>query len=213
MLSWRLVGGGLVPTNVARMVRVEPGLAGHHDRLRWNARYGTGFSPSFEPHPVAVDALALASPAGPVLDLASGPSGSALLAASAGRRVVAVDASDVALGMLGDEADRRGLGGLITLVHADLGVWRPQPEGYSLVLCTGFWDRQLFPAAVGAVTSGGLLGWEAFSEVTPRERPDFPFAWCLMAGEPASLLPVGWQTLGQTDVPGPKRRLLARAPA
>lgn len=207
------MAGGLAPTNVARMVRVDPGLAGHRDRLRWNARYGTGLPPSFEPHPVAVDALALAMPAGPVLDLASGSSGSALLVASAGRRVVAVDASDIALGMLEDEADRRGLGGLITLVHADLSVWRPEPGRYSLVLCTGFWDRQLFPAAADAVTPGGLLGWEAFSEATSRERPDFPVAWSLMAGEPASLLPARWQTLRQTDVPGPKRRLLARAPA
>jgi len=192
------------------MVRIEPGLAGHPDRLRWNARYGAAFEASFEPHPVAVDALRLPLPPGPVLELASGPSGSALLAAAAGRRVEAVDASDVALGLLGDEADRRGLAGLITLVHADLSVWRPAPGRYCIVLCTGFWDRDLFPAAAAAVAGGGMLGWEAFTVERVRERPDFPVAWCLMPGEPASLLAAGWQVLSQTDLPGARRRLLAR---
>ena len=195
------------------MVRIEPGLAGHPDRLRWNARYGAGFAASFEPHPVAVEALTLPLPPGPVLELASGPSGSALLAAAAGHRVEAVDASDVALGLLADEADRRGLGGLITLVHADLGVWRPALGSYSLVLCTGFWDRELFSAAAAAVAGGGLLGWEAYTVERLRERPDFPNEWCMLPGEPASLLPAGWQTLAQTDLPGAKRRLLARAGA
>lgn len=197
------------------MIRVDPGLAGHPDRLRWNARYGAergaGFTASFEPHEVAVEALALALPPGPVLDLASGPSGSALLAAAAGRRVVAVDASDVALRLLAGEADRRGLAGLITLVHADLGVWQPEPARYSLVLCTGFWDRDLFPAAAAAVREGGLLGWEAFTVARLRERPPFPAAWCLLPGEPASLLPAGWQVLSQADIPGAKRRLVARS--
>lgn len=195
------------------MVRVEPELAGHPDRLRWNAKYEAGFAASFEPRLLAVEALESALPPGPVLDLASGLSGSALLAAAAGRRVVAVDASDAALGLLGDEADRRGLAGLITLVHADLSVWRPEPGRYSLVLCTGFWNRDLFPAAANAVMAGGLLGWEACTVERLKERPRFPAAWCLMAGEPGSLLPVGWQEVYQTDQPGARRRLLARAPA
>ena len=59
------------------------GLAGHQDRMRWNARYGSDFEPSFEPHPLAVRALSLRLPDGPVADLACGPSGSALLAADA----------------------------------------------------------------------------------------------------------------------------------
>ena len=43
-------------------------------------------------------------PDGPVADLACGASGTALLAAAHGRRVTAVDVSEVALGMLGAEA-------------------------------------------------------------------------------------------------------------
>ena len=87
--------------------RVPPD--GHPDRLRWNARYGAGFAPSFRTHPLAVRALAMDLPDGPVADLACGTSGSALLAAARGRAVTAVDISEAADtvapgGLLGWEA-------------------------------------------------------------------------------------------------------------
>src|SRR6185437_2398154 len=193
------------------MLSARPELDDNPDRLRWNAKYGSGFVASFEPHPLAVEALALLAVAGRVLELACGPSGNALRAAATGHRVVAVDASDVALRLLAKEADRRGLSGLLTLVHADLKTWRPEPERYSLVLSTGYWDADLFQPAVRAVEPGGLLAWEACTEQARQERPSFPAAWCLAADQPASLLPPGWQVLGQNDVPGTRRRLLARA--
>jgi SAM-dependent methyltransferase len=186
-------------------------LAGHPDRERWNARYERRDAVSFEPHPVAVRALSLELPDGPVADLACGPGGGALLAAKAGRRVTAVDVSDVALGLLAEEASRRGLGGLITVVQADLGAWRPEPAGYALVLCTGFWDRAVFATAAGAVAAGGALGWEAFTTEARRARPGLPTDWCLEPGEPASLLPAGFEILDERDLPGSaKRTLLVR---
>jgi hypothetical protein len=190
-------GGSLVPD-------------GHPDRLRWNARYSEGRAPSFTPHPLAVRALAMGLPAGPVADLACGPSGAALLAAADGRPVTAVDVSDVALRLLGDEASRRGLGPLITLVHADLSAWRAQPRSYALVLCTGFWERAVFAAATEAVADGGLLGWEAFTSEARRERPTLSPDWCLAPGEPACLLPADFTVIDQLDVPGERRQLLAR---
>jgi hypothetical protein len=200
--------------SVLIMVAPRPELAAHPDRLRWNAKYLGDFTASFLPHPLAERALSLPLPAGPVLDLASGPSGSAMLAAAAGRRCVAVDASDVALGLLAKEADSRGLAGLITLVHADLGSWRPEPSGYALVLCTGFWDRALFAAAAAAVVPGGLLGWEAFTAQAQARRasPRLPASWCLAPGEPASLLPDGFRVLEELllGAAGARRRLLAR---
>jgi SAM-dependent methyltransferase len=186
----------------------------HPDRLRWNARYAAGFAPSYVPHPVAVRALGLDQPDGPVADLACGPSGTALLAAARGRRVTAVDVSETALAMLGDEARRRGLDSLITLVHADLGVWHPRPGSYALVLCTGFWAASVFTAAAEAVAPGGLLGWEAFTAEARRTRPGLSPDWCLGPGEPASLLPAGFAVLDQQDRPdreqGTRRRMLAR---
>jgi hypothetical protein len=168
--------------------------------------------PSFVPHPLAVQALS-DPPDGPLAELACGPSGAALLAAASGRRVTAVDVSEIALGMLGDEARRRGLGHMITLVHADLSAWRPEPRSYAVVLCTGFWASAVFSAAVEAVAADGLLGWEAFTAQARRSRPSLPADWCLAPGEPASLLPADFIRLDQHDQ-GPKRQLLARrAPA
>jgi SAM-dependent methyltransferase len=196
------------------MMRVPPELAGQPDRLRWNARYAGGFEALFHPHPLAERALSLRLPEGPVLDLASGPSGSALLAAAAGRRVTAVDVSEVALGLLREEAVRRGLSELITFVHTDLAAWHPQPGSYALVLCTGYWDRAVFPAAAAAVAADGLIGWEAFTADARRARPGLCADWILGPGEPAALLPAGFTVLAQDELPddqrGTKRRLLAR---
>ena len=191
-------GSGLVPGD-------------HPDRIRWNAKYGTGFAPSFRPHPLAVRALALGLPDGPVADLACGPSGAALMAAEQERRVTAVDVSEVALGLLGAEAGRRGLGHLITLVHADLSGWTPQPRSHALVLGTGFWLPAVFAAAAAAVADGGLLAWEAYTDDARRTRRGLPPEWCLAPGEPASLLPPEFSVLDQSEIPGrDRRRLLAR---
>jgi SAM-dependent methyltransferase len=186
----------------------------HPDRLRWNARYAGRFTTRFDPHPLAARALALDLPDGPVADLACGPSGSALLAAANGRLVTAVDVSDIALGMLGEQARRQGLDALITLVHADLADWHPRPRSHALVLCTGFWARDVFAAAAEAVADGGLLGWEAFTVAARTVRPDLSPDWCLGPGEPASLLPAGFAVLDQHDLPyhgeGGRRQMLAR---
>ena len=109
--------------------------------------------------------------------------------------MTAVDAADVALGLLAAEASRRGLGGLIELVHADLATWRPEPDRYALVLCTGYWDRAVFAAAAHATRPGGALAWEAFTAAARLDRPQLPADWCLRAGEPATLLPAGYAVL------------------
>ncbi|HEX9552561.1 MAG TPA: hypothetical protein VF983_05090 [Streptosporangiaceae bacterium] len=184
------------------------------DRQRWNARYGGGFIASFLAHPIAELALSLPLPDGPVLDLASGPSGAVLLAAATGRRSVAVDVSDVALGLLAREAARRRVAGPVAAVQADLTSWRPRRESCALVLCTGYWDLDLFPGAAETVLPGGLLGWEAFTTDALLVPPGMPVQWCLGTGEPASLLPAGYDILGYEEVPdsgsGARRRMLAR---
>jgi SAM-dependent methyltransferase len=182
----------------------------HPDRLRWNAKYAGGFVPSFAPHPLAVRALAMDLPDGPVADLACGASGSALLAAARGRRVTAVDISELALGLLGDEARRRRVDRLVALTHADLAAWRPRPASYALVLCTGFWAAEVFAAAAKAVMATGLIAWEAFTAEATRTRSDLSPDWCLAPGEPASMLPVGFAVLYEQDLPNMRRQILAR---
>jgi SAM-dependent methyltransferase len=186
----------------------------HPDQLRWNARYAGGSVPSFAPHPLVVRALATDLPDGPVADLACGASGSALLAAARGRRVTAIDISELALGMLGEEARRRGLEHMVTLIHADLAAWSLWSRSQALVLCTGWWDRTVFVVAAEAVTAGGLIGWEALTAEARQARPDLSPDWCLAPGEPASLLPAGFTVLDHHDLldrHGLRRRqLLAR---
>ncbi|HEY7360122.1 MAG TPA: hypothetical protein VH642_04865, partial [Streptosporangiaceae bacterium] len=88
---------------------------------------------------------------------------------------------------------------------------------YALVLCTGYWDRAVFAAAITAVAPGGLLAWEAFTADARRARPGLCPQWCLADGEPASLLGAGFEVLDVHDLPaggrGPKRAMLARRPA
>lgn len=195
------------------MTPVPPELAGNADRLKWNARFGGDFTPPFAPHPLAVQALALDLPPGPVLELACGPSGSALLAARQGRSVTAVDASDVGLQLLGAEAARAGLSGRVTLVQADLTGWAPERRDYALVLCTGYWDARLFGDAAASLAPGGVLGWESLTQAARVARPSLLAGWCVGPGEPASLLPAGFGVLSQQDAgPAPafRRRLLAR---
>lgn len=260
-----LVSGGLMDVMIAWLVRLDslvmwqpkPELADHPDRLRWNERYQHGYMPTFTAHPLAVQALEMRLPPGPVLEIACGPSGSALLAAASGRQVVALDVSDVALGMLGEEAARRGLTSMITLIHGDAGAWqpdqprpgvlrpgvagldaqgldaprtgggaprqavglpssdpwRPESASYALVLCTSFWDREVFAAALSAVADRGSIGWEALTTEARLARPTIPPQWCVGPGEPASLLPPDFSVVEQQDAPGgtglQKRQLLA----
>lgn len=185
------------------------------DRDKWNTRYrAAGFSASFLPHPLAEQALALPLPAGPVLDLASGPSGTVLMAAATGRPSVAVDISDAGLALLSAHARARGPAGQLAIVQADLETWRPRSASCALVVCTGYWDAALFAAAANAVLPGGLLAWEALTIEALRQRPDLPAMWCLRPGEPASLLPRGYEVLDEQDLPAgcpaTRRRLLAR---
>ena len=102
-------------------------------------------------------------------------------------------------------------------MHADLAAWDAGPDRYSLVLCTNFWERAVFDAAVGVVAAGGVLAWEALTDAARQRRPELPAQWCLRPGEPASLLPDGlFDVLDQHDVPGQpgqpamRRQLLAR---
>ncbi len=203
----RQVGG------VARLWPVDPVLKDNPDRLRWNARYAAGFRPSFEPHPLARLALSSDLPQGPVLDLAAGTSGSVILAAKSGRTAVGVDVSDEALSLLAAEIERQGMSGRVTVVQADLRDWRPGSREYALVLCTGYWDRDLFVLAADAVLPGGVLGWEALTTEALDLAPQMPSQWCVRPGEPASLLPAGWEVISSQDVPGrSRRRMLARRP-
>jgi hypothetical protein len=99
-------------------------------------------------------------------------------------------------------------------VQADLTWWRPPPgQLYALVLCTGYWDRAVFGVATEVVAAGGLLGCEALTLAARRDHPRMRADWCLQPGEPASLLPLGFEVVSQRDIgpqPAVRRQLVAR---
>ncbi|MCP2252573.1 Thiopurine S-methyltransferase (TPMT) [Prauserella aidingensis] len=184
------------------------------DRNRWNERYAAR-RPSFAPHPLVTEALAAGPPAGPVLELAGGRSGSALALAGQGRAVTVVDISDLALAQLRDEAARRGLGSRIDRVCADATATltgEASAARWALVLATRFWDEAAFTAGAAAVAPGGLLAWEALRQHERGAEEEPPQPYRVPHGGLSERLPGGFTVLAEraTDT---TTRLLARAPA
>ncbi|WP_317493552.1 methyltransferase domain-containing protein [Haloechinothrix sp. LS1_15] len=171
---------------------VPPELVDHPDRLRWNQRY-TEAEPDFAPHPLVAEALDVGIPAGPVLELACGRSGSALALAAKGREITAVDVADHALAQLWRQARRRELDGRIRCVLADVSCYTPPRHHYALVLATRYWDRAAFDAGCVAVAPGGLLAWEALACAAGEERRPYR----VEHGELGRRLPAGFMVLDQ----------------
>ncbi len=190
------------------------------DRERWNEQYRNkrdeiGPAASW----VAENRdLLEAQPRGRVLDVACGRGRNALLLAELGFTVEALDVSEVALELLGQEAQRRGV--TVDTRRADL---REAPEletgAYAVVLDMFFLDRPLLGALSRALAPGGLLFFETFTTDHLKEPwgPSQP-ASVLKPGELlglfADLEPVRHhEGLVQGDRPRMVAQLVARAPA
>lgn len=192
------------------MTSTSPGdQAARQARQRWNERHRAS-TPTFEPHPLAGRALAAAMPPGPVAELACGPSGSALALAEAGRRVLALDISDVAIEQLTAEAQRRRIRAWIECVQVDAAAYRLGGERFALVLATLYWDAAAFANGCHAVSPGGLLGWEALATDDAEAEPG-PYR--IRHGELGARLPAEFEILAEEFDASIERRctrLLAR---
>lgn len=150
--------------------------------------------------------MAAGLPDGPVLELACGRSGSALALAAAGRRVTAVDVSDVALDQLAAEARHRGLADRVECVLADVPAYPGARDRYAFVLATFYWDADAFSLAGAAVGPGGLLGWEALAAATGADAGPYR----VPHGELGARLPRGFDILDEHQPDERSTRLLAR---
>jgi SAM-dependent methyltransferase len=172
------------------------------DQQKWNHRYSE--EPDLretEPSDLLRQVLRVKAPEGPVLELACGISGNALALAEMGRKVLAVDISDVALGYLSAEAEKRGTSERISCVQADLATWRPpRSQCYALVISVMFWDPVVFDYASRAVDQEGVLAWQAFAAGQVRYRPSIRPEICLGSGEPASMLTKEYRVIHEQDV-------------
>lgn len=198
--------GGQAATEVAPSWSPE-----HPDRERWNDRYRAAGA-VFQADPMLARIWSAGLPPGPVLELACGPSGTALALAEADRDVVAMDVADVALEQLAAEAARRGVSHRLRCVLADASVHRPEAATFALVLALRYWDPVAFAAGCAAVRPGGLLAWEALLRAEGDHAVDLP-PWYVQHGTLSAHLSPAFTVLTETVVAAGRRRrtqLLAR---
>ncbi|MGH9720743.1 MAG: class I SAM-dependent methyltransferase [Bryobacteraceae bacterium] len=123
---------------------------------RWDERYRAGERSDSEPAPVVLRAAKL-HPPGRALDLACGPGRHALLLASLGWDVTAVDSSQVALEMLKERAASQGLSVDARLADLEAGEFTIEPAGYDIICDCFFLHRELFDPIRAGIRPGGLV--------------------------------------------------------
>jgi tellurite methyltransferase len=142
----------------------------------WDAKYRLTADAPAEPASIVRELLPLL-PRGTALDLASGIGRHAMLLASRGQQVTAVDWSNVALKILeasGQAAQvpvrhvssidsRCTVHGGIDLLQADLEQIQLREESFELILCIQYLQRSLFPQISRALRPGGVLLLETFT--------------------------------------------------
>lgn len=165
------------------------------DRTRWEARYASDARPAhaganrwLAAQAAYLDMVASSSMA-PLhaLDIACGTGGSLEWLAQRGWHVTGVDISSTALAQARGRLEANGLLDRVTLIEADLDVWRPV-EGYDLVTCFFFLDRRLWPALRAAVRPGGLICLSTYHTGRLVEHPETNPAHLLAPGELSALI-------------------------
>ena len=137
-------------------------------RAKWNIRHAEAEDIGEAPT-VLRDHLHLLPPTGDALDLACGRGAGALLLASRGLRVQAWDLSEVAVGRLAEEAQRRGLTNIHTQVR-DVICEPPEPRSFDLILVSFFLERALATHLIAALRPGGLLFYQTFTRAAVSSR-------------------------------------------
>ncbi len=143
------------------------------------------------PSPWLLECGDLLPRAGRALDVACGRGRHALLLASAGLEVTALDRDASALTRLQDQADRLGLPvhtRVADLETADADLGEP---GYALVIVTRYLHRPLLPHLLLSLAPGGVLIYETFlARQAERGHPTNP-DYLLQPGElPALVAPL-----------------------
>ena len=114
---------------------------------------------------------------GRALDVASGRGRHALLLASTGLDVTALDRDAVALARLQDQADRLGLPVRTRVVDLEVGDVDLGDAGYDIIVVTRYLHRPLVPHLLLSLAPGGVLLYETFLERQAEnghpKNPDF----------------------------------------
>jgi SAM-dependent methyltransferase len=127
---------------------------------KWNERFTDATSPG-RPASVLADNQHLLPANGRALDLACGLGGNALLLASRGLQVDALDSSSVALAKLTAFAHEQNLPVTAQLCDIERD-WRPRPT-YDVIVCSHYLHRPACAHIVAALKPGGLLYYQTFT--------------------------------------------------
>ena len=145
------------------------------DQERWNARYRGGHEGAT---PLMLGRSLHRFPrSGRALDVAGGSGQAAVILAARGLDVTVADVSDVALDLARERAERSRVE--ITTVRTDLTADLLPAGPWDLITCFNYLQRDLFPAMVGALASGGRLA-VAVATRSNLERHDRPSAQHLL---------------------------------
>jgi SAM-dependent methyltransferase len=143
----------------------------------WDAKYRLPSNAPAEPASIVRELLPLL-PHGPALDIACGAGRHALLLASRGQHVTAVDWSSAALDILAArchaarlpvqrvnviDGKQRAAHGGIDLLQADLERLKLPEQSFELILNIQYLQRSLFPQIQRALCPGGMLLFETFT--------------------------------------------------
>ncbi|HWI18780.1 MAG TPA: rhodanese-like domain-containing protein [Vicinamibacterales bacterium] len=173
----------LVAAGISEVLNLSGGMA------TWSGPREFGPGVLRGPSPWLIENADLLSRGGRVLDVACGRGRHALLLASAGFQVHAVDRDPDAVAFVEQTADR-----LSVQLQADVIDLETAPppslgsQEYDLVLGFNYLHRALMPAIRDAVKPGGLIYYQTFTtRQAERGRPTNP-AFLLREGELAELL-------------------------
>jgi len=144
-------------------------------RNTWNARYHNAEDSRPRAASVLTENTHLLPASGQALDLACGLGGNALMLAERGLDVQAWDISDVAINKLVQRAADENIP--VQADVRDLESERLPPDTFSVITVSYYLDRNIFPALVAALKSGGLIFYQTFSQAVVSDRgpsnPDF----------------------------------------
>jgi tellurite methyltransferase len=137
----------------------------------WDERYRRGEHTDDEPHRLVVEFASKLDP-GRALDLACGAGRHAIWLAERGWRVTAVDNSRVAIEIIQQRADERGLSIDFRIADLERHEFIIEPEAYDLILNCHYLQRDLFPAIkAGAKIGGIVIAVIAMVDDDPRIKP------------------------------------------
>jgi len=189
-IPWHPIGKWMIPALTLIVCFVSSPLfliASEEDHIRWDQKYATEqYLFGREAIPFLQDHIDLL-PQGQVLDLAMGEGRNGVFLATKGFHVTGVDISEEGLKKAKALATESGT--TINTVIADLEMYEIPANTYDVILCTYYFQRDLFSKIAAALKPGGMALIETYTIDHLTYRSRFNKAWLLQPNELLTMLP------------------------